>query len=349
MKKSPVRTPRLRIAHEEEDEEDVSEPDFDPLSALVLQSQKGEIDVAKIPSVKPTDSLAVVPRNLESSQNILYLSIDHSSVISLKAVTDKRGDRFHITPHKEAVIVECPVGGRFMDEDVRGILTTKADKPQPAENRCVGDEEVAKFQARGVGALKAGWKKRSKEGVVSGVIEGIEDESHSADQLGLVHRDMVSKTHTIPLRVVHDKPGVYTVSLTSITDSLHNTYTPSGPSAEIVYNVLSRPSTSFDSDHPRELLLQKSTTLPFTTDGLNGIGSSVDVVYSFRSLSGEYTTRSIKVGRNQEAITVTEPGTYSLVEINGPCSGTIKEPSSIEVYLVPPPTVSMQVTTLHEW
>jgi nucleoporin POM152 len=347
MKRSRSGRPRQQSANEDDHEEDVSEPDAHPLSAMVLRSQTGEVDVAKLPSVKPSDSLALVPQDLTSSQQALFLTIDRPSVVSLKSVVDKRGDRFHITPHKEAIIVECPTGGHWMYEDKKaGQLVRKADKQKPAEVRCVGDEEIAQFQARGVGALKAGWRKKSKDSSETGMIEGIEDEVESVDQLALFRRDRISKTHTVPLRVVHDRPGVHTVSLTSVTDSMHNSCTPSGHWAEKLYNVISRPSARLDCSGPREILVGKTTTLPVIMDEA---GSSVEVSYSFTSAEGQVSRKSLKASKRTESITVSEPGTYTLRDIQGPCGGNIMEPSSCLVQLVPLPTVEMQVTTLHEW
>ena len=351
MKHMPHPAPALQITNEDENEDDPSEAEVDPLSALVLQSQFQQGDITKLPSVKPADSLALVPQKLENSQSILYLTINRPSVVSLKSVVDKRGDRFHITPHKEAIIIECPIGGQFVEEYDTEKFARKGDHRQPAELRCVGDEEVVKFQARGVGALKVGWRKKSKDSTQSGVIEGIEDEVEPVEQLALVRRDRMSKTHFVPLRVVHDQPGVHTVSLTGVTDSLHNTYHPTGHSAEKVYNVIGRPSARLDCSGPREILVGKTTTLPVILDG-SGNGALTDpleVFYSFESPSSEVTTSSMKVSKRTESIVASEPGTYTLLEIRGPCSGSIMEPSSCKVQLVPPPTVDMQVTTLHEW
>ena len=346
MKRSQRGKPRLQITEEEEDEEDSTGSETNPLSALVLKSQSGELDVAKVPSVKPSDSLAVLPRALESSQSVLFLTVDKPSVVSLKSVVDKRGDRFHVTPHKEAIIVECPTGGHWMEEDRKGKLVRKGEKQQPAEQRCVGDEEVVHFQARGVGALRAGWRKKSKESTQSGVMEGIEEDLEIEDQLALVRRDRVSKTHTVPFRVVHDRPGVHTVSLTGVTDSLHNSYTPSGHSAERVYNVLARPSARFDCTAVRELLVGKTTMIPVIVEES---GNPVEVIYSFKSTDGQVSSKSLKISKRTESITVSEPGVYTISELQGPCGGNIMEPATCAVQLVPPPTLVMQITTLHEW
>jgi nucleoporin POM152 len=152
LRRSSHSDQQLEITDDEENE--TGTPEIDPLSAMVLRTQGKE--VAKMPSVKPSDSLALIPQQLASSQSILFLTIDRPSLISLKSVVDKRGDRFQITAQKEAVIIECPTGGHFMNED-KGTMIKKGDKIQPAEQRCVGDEEVAQFQARGVGSLKVSW------------------------------------------------------------------------------------------------------------------------------------------------------------------------------------------------
>jgi nucleoporin POM152 len=225
----------------------------------------------------------------------------------------------------------------------------KGDKRQPAELRCVGDEEVVKFQVRGVGSLRAGWKKKSKDGQDHGIIEGIEDDLAPVDELGLVRRDKVAKSHTVPLRVKHDTPGVYTVSLTTITDSMHNTYTPSGHSAEKVFNVVARPQARFECTSPVQLLKDKTASLPFTVDALGGLPADIAVTYGYRLEDGSSGTKKLKVSKKQESIMVSEPGTYTLMEISGQCAGSIMEPATCVVTMVPPPSVEMSVTTLHEW
>lgn len=315
---------------------------------MVLRTQGKE--VAKMPSVKPADSLALIPQQLASSQSILFLTVDRPSLISLKSVVDKRGDRFQITAQKEAVVIECPTGGHFMAEE-KGTMVQKGDKIQPAEQRCVGDEEVAHFQARGVGSLRVTWSKSSnsaKEPKTSGVIEGIEDDLQTVDTLGLVRRDKVSKTHTIPLRLSHEKPGIYTVSLTSVKDSLHNTYCPSGHSAQKVYNVMPKITAHLQCPSPYQLLVNKTVSIPIIITGGHDASSAREITYSFRSLSGETSTHSMKLSKKNELITVSQPGTYTLQDLSGQCSGGVIEPSSCRVQLISPPALDMTVITLNE-
>jgi nucleoporin POM152 len=308
--------------------------------------------MVKMPSVKPADSLAIVPQQLASSQSILFLTIDRPSLVTLKSVVDKRGDRFHIAPHKEAIIIECPTGGHFVEDDKhKGIMVKKVDKVQPAEHRCVGDEEVAQFQARGVGSLKVGWTKSTgKEPKTSGVIEGIEEDIESVDTLGLVRRDKVSKTHTVPLRLVHDKPGIYTVALTSVTDSMHNTYSPSGHSAQKVYNIMARTTVNLYCPSPLQLLVNKTVGIPMVVGGNTAIDSKSprEITYTHRSQEGSTSTRTLTLAKKNEIITVSEPGVYTLQDLSGECSGGVIEPSSCRVQLISPPAVDMSVTTLNE-
>ena len=333
-----------KLADTDEDDDD-GQSEIDPLSALTLHSDHKHLDAANLPSVKPSDSLSLVPPKLAASQSVLFLTVDRPSVVSLKSVLDKRGDRFHITPHHEAIVIECPTGGEFMHKD-KGTMIVKPKKAQTAELRCVGDEEVAQFQARGVGALRVGWKKRSKELTTTGVIEGIEDGLEPVDPLALIRRDRVSKTHTVPLRINHDRPGIFTVSLTGVTDSLHNTYTPSGHSTEKTYNVIARPTAKFDCPTPRELFVGKTTALAVNLDGLGP--DSLELVYSFQPISGDAVKKTSRISKRTEMITVSAPGTYTLLEINGPCSGRIMEVSTCSVQLLPLPTMNMQTVTLRE-
>ncbi|WWC88086.1 uncharacterized protein L201_002990 [Kwoniella dendrophila CBS 6074] len=386
MKKSPSRTPKLRITdgNGEEDYEDgelSEEPETDPLSALVLQSEGGgvnfngngnnhnhnglEIDISKLPSVKPSDSLSLIPRNLANSQNVLFLTINKPSLITLKSVKDKRGDKFNITPHKEAIIIECPTGGQFVAEEKQDKLILKNDKSKSSkELRCIGEEEIVKFQVRGVGPLKVGWKKKSYgtgNKVETGLIEGIEEdldlilhqESVSGedpiDNLPLVRKDKVSRTHTVPLRVSHSQSGTFTLSLTSVTDSLHNTYNPSGHSSEKIFNVISRPSVRFDAPATIQLLHNQKTNIPVHVVVDGSLQQDLEVTYAFEALDGKRTTKKIKLSGKREDLVISEPGTYTLIDLEGACAGGVMEPSSVTVQMVPLPTMDMSVTTLHEW
>lgn len=359
MKRSSLISHKPRLAITDNDEDDVdSQPSApDPLSAIVLRnhdnSQVHEQQLAKLPSIRPDDSLSVVPKDLTASENMLFITVDKPSIITLKTVSDKRGDRFHVAPHREAVIIECPLGGDFVSHsESEGRMVKKGDKRQPAEIRCVGDEEVVKFQVRGVGTLRAGWKKKSKDGQEYGVVEGIEDEAVLAvteGEEGMIRRDKVAKTHTVPLRIKHDTPGVYTISLTSITDSHHNTQTASGHSAEKVFQVISKPWAQFECPPVVQILKDKTVSLPLTADAEGGLPSDVELTYEYKLADGQTGTKKLKVGKKQESILVSEPGTYRLLDIAGQCPGSILEPATVTVVLVPPPSVEMGVTTLHEW
>ncbi|WVR03750.1 hypothetical protein IAU60_000745 [Kwoniella sp. DSM 27419] len=356
MKKSPARPPRLRLTEGEDDAEegDLEEPETDPYSALVLASgsQGGnglEMDVSRLPSVKPPDSMALVPRHLAASQSIMFITVDKPSLVTLKSVVDKRGDRFQITPHREAVIIECPTGGGFVDQHDKDKKLIKWNKPKAPELRCVGEEEVVHFQARGVGPLRVAWKKKSGNKVDSGVIEGIEEDVLPVDDLALIRRDRVSKTHTVPLRVNHDQPGDYTLFLTSVTDALHNTYSPSGPASEKSYNVLSQPSVRLDSSAMINLLHGEKAKIPVEVVVSGALEQDLEITYSFKSTSGDVLTKKIKMNKKREDIVVSEPGTYTLMDVEGVCVGGVMEPSSIVVQMVPLPTMDMSVTTLHEW
>ena len=344
LKRSTSHKPRLRIS-DTGDEDDEEDPVVDPLSAVVLRA-KSNGEVAKLPSIRPADSLSLVPPDLLSTQSVLYIPIDKPSVVHLKHAVDKHGDRFHVTPHKEAVVVECPSG----DEPEQGGKLIKIGKPKPPapEQRCVGEEEVVHFNARGAGTLKAHWRKRSADGqALTGIIEGIQDDVLSHDELAIVPRDRISQTHSVPIRVVHDRPGQYTISLTSVTDSFHNTYTPSGSSSERIFTVLPKPLAKFNCGSGRELLVDQQTSLPLSLDGLGD--DPLELHYTFHPVGGSAQDKSIKIAKKTDVITVSEPGTYTLQDIKGPCKGDIMEPSSCKVVLVPPPSAELSVTTLHEW
>ena len=333
LTKPASRTPRRAIADSETDD------DIEP-GAVTIRT--ANLDLAMLSSVRPADSLAWIPETLEASEHLLYLSVSKPAVLTLRHVTDRRGDRFHVTPHKEAIVVECPSSSSDVDAKGSGAIRS------PAQIRCVGEEETIAFEARGVGALKVAWRKRSKDTTSSGVIEGIEDEHELVDQLTLTRPGLVAKTHTIPLRIVHDAPGIHTVTFTSVTDSMFNSYSPSGPGAEQSFNVLARSSASFDAG-PLQLLAGGSVTLPIKLDGSGPLSAPLDITYTFSPVSGVTQIKTLSMTKRTETLTVTEPGTLSLMNISGQCSGTIREPSSCTVRLIPQPTVELNTQTMHEW
>lgn len=360
MKRSPARPPRLRITDGDDDEDGELElePEIDPLSALVLQSggkvvgHPRDIDPSTLPSVRPHDSMSLVPRDLAPSENILFLTVSKPSVITLLNVIDKKGDKFHITPRREAIIIECPTGGKFVEEH-KGKVVHKAEKPKSAELRCVGDEEMVYFQARGVSPLRVGWEKKSKDKSETGFIEGIDDEVEPADDLddlALVRRDRVSKTHTVPLRVTHNVPGTYTLSLTTVHDALHNSYTPSGYATRQIYNVVPRPFIKFSCQAPYQLLQNQTISLPLeVVVSSQQLEEPLELIYRYTSLDGKSSEKKFTVKNKREQLTVSDPGTYDLVGIEGPCAGGVMEPSKCEVQMVPLPSMDMSVETLHEW
>ncbi|KIR97586.1 hypothetical protein L804_05273 [Cryptococcus deuterogattii 2001/935-1] len=359
MKRSSARPPRLRITDGDDDEDGELElePEIDPLSALVLQSggkvvgHPRDIDPSTLPSVRPHDSMSLVPRDLAPSENILFLTVSKPSVITLLNVIDKKGDKFHITPRREAIIIECPTGGKFVEEH-KGKVVHKAEKPKSAELRCVGDEEMVYFQARGVSPLRVGWEKKSKDKSETGFIEGIDDEVEPADDLddlALVRRDRVSKTHTVPLRVTHNVPGTYTLSLTTVHDALHNSYTPSGYATRQIYNVVPRPFIKFNCQAPYQLLQNQTVSLPLeVVVSSQQLEEPLELIYRYTSLDGKSSEKKFTVKNKREQLTVSDPGTYDLVGIEGPCAGGVMEPSKCEVQMVPLPSMDMSVETLHE-
>ncbi|KAL7424677.1 hypothetical protein Q5752_000361 [Cryptotrichosporon argae] len=326
LKRQPGRTALALTAATDDDDEDA-----DPLSALVLRNQP--LEVAKLHSVRPSESLAAVPTELSPSQALLYLTIKEPSIVSLKSVTDTRGDRFLITPHREAVAIECPSGGAF----VKHGKTVKKE----TVTRCVGEEEVVELQARGVGPLKVAWRKKGDGKTEHGVIEGIEEESVAEDDIGIARR---ATTHTVPLRVSHDRTGEFSIQLTSVTDALHNTYTPA--ESEHIFQVLPKRSVSLSCPKPAELLVNGSSTISLRSDG--PIDNALDLVYSFTSIKGEVRQDHLRVTKPHESMTVHEAGTYRLVDLDGMCAGSVLEPSSCSIALVSPPTAELDVVTLHE-
>lgn len=332
------------------------EPEFDPMSALISRNE----DLSKLPSIKPQDSLIMVPKKLATSENMLFIKMDRPGMIQLKSVSDKRGDRFHISPHKEAIIIECPVGGELHTENKDAKDTNKGNGVQ---TRCLGDEEVVNFRVRGVGSLKVAWKKHASHTSghghghnthnqdEQGIIEGVEDTSivSGENELGFMRLDKIAKTHLVPLRIKHNQPGHFTYSITSITDSLHNSYHPSSSSDyQYQFNVYGRPTSKFECSSPIQLIQGKTASLAFSVNNHGPLSDDIKVIYGFSHLDGSNGTNTLITQKKQETLLVNEPGTYSLLAVGGHCDGTILEPSSCKVDLIPPPTLEMRVTTLHE-
>lgn len=330
------------------DDDDLDAPD--PLSALIHSSGAEEVDYSKLPSIKPADSLAIVPSRLARTEQMLFVAVDRPSVISLKSITDKRGDKFHIAPHRDAVIIECPTGGDFVEEK-KGQLVRGSRKH---ETRCVGDEDVLQFQVRGVGAMKAAWEKRDGISVTTGVIEGIEPavvkmEADGSENLALVRADKVAHTHTVSLRVKHEAPGFYAVSVTGVSDSMHNSYVPQG--RDWLFNVQARPVVKFDCPRAIKILQNRTSDLSFRVDSLDGPGDMDDVrvTYEYELADGSIGGDTVPVKHGRGRITARQAGVYKLVDVAASCSGLVQEPASCRVELIPTPTIEFGVDTVREW
>jgi nucleoporin POM152 len=334
LMKRPVGWQALKIAEDEDDSDET-------LTEIVARNK--QLDLARLHSVRPSESLTVIPPDLASSESLLFITVTRPAVIALHSVTDKRGDRFNIAPHREAVVIECPTGGDFVDNGGKLILAPGKKTPAP-EKRCIGVEEVVKFQARGVAPLKVAWK-RSRNGiqVASGVVEGIDDETIE-DAEGF-RRERVSKTHTVPLRVQHDREGDVQITLTSVVDALGNTYVPSGSSSSLQFKVLPKSSASLVCPRPIQLLINGKTKLPLLVAGAE---DPVDVSYTFTSSTGKVSKHKVKAANGETSIEVSQPGTFTLQDVHGLCPGNVLEPASCSVQIVPPPRAEISVTTLHE-
>lgn len=321
--------------------------DNESINELVKRDQV--IDAARIHSVRPSESLSIIPPGLSSSESLLFLTVTKPSVVQLHAVSDKRGDRFNIAPHREALVIECPGGGDFVNEDGKGKLIRHPSHSAAPLPRCIGSEDVVKFEVRGVAPLQVSWKKYFGKTIVEqGVIQGIEDDAVTTDaEQGHFRRDRASKTHIVPLRVSHKMPGEYDVVLNGVIDALGNTYVPSADSSTYRFAVTGERSIAFLCNGPREILVNGTVDVPFAIKGSDS--EPLDIKYSFRSSNTGLTVQhTVKLDDNL-AIRATEPGHYKLLDISGRCAGTVLEPSTCEVREVPPPTAEMSVTTLHEW
>jgi nucleoporin POM152 len=333
----------LRLEGEEEDEE----ADAHNLQKMVKRNKVLELE--RYHSVRPSEALSVIPPDLTSSETLLFLVVRKPSVVTLNQVVDRRGDQFNLAPHREAVIIECPSGGDFVgDESKAGKLVPYKPKPKPLV-RCIGQEEVVMFSARGVAPLKAMWKQWINDVPVNqGAVEGIEDtETISDAEKGHFRRDKVSKSHVVPLRVEHKRAGKSRVSLTSVVDALGNTYTPGGNASSIEFEILNRRSVSFDCPRPIQLLVGGTARLPIKTDG--PIEHPVEISYRFTAPNGDQEVKSITVDARNSDIIVDRPGSFALLDVSGTCPGTILEPAKCSVQLVQQPTVDINVETIHEW
>jgi nucleoporin POM152 len=117
-----------------------------------------------------------------------------------------------------------------------------------------------------------------------------------------------------------------------------------------VYQVIPKSTVNMQCAQPLQLLVNGTQSIPIVVNG-NSNGnphSPMDVTYTFRSIDGEVSTRSLRLAKKSELLTVSEPGVYTLQEMTGQCSGGVIEPSSCRVQLIPPPAVDMTVTTLNE-
>lgn len=344
LMKRPVGWQQLQL----KDGEDYDDDDGEQVSAIVARSK--QLDLARLHSVRPNEALSIVPPDLTSTETLLFITVDKPSIISLQSVVDKRGDRFHIAPHREAVIIECPSGGTFVDEEKRNnkVVVHKDTARAEPQVRCVGGEEVVQFRARGVAPLKVGWKKTLRGVTVSsGLVEGIEDEATTEDaEQGHFLRDRITKDHIVPLRVRHEKQGLYDVQLTSVSDALGNSYTPSGQGSLLSFDVLSNRNVMFDCPRTMDILVNGTAELPVRVDGT--AGRDLEIEYEFTDLASKVTRHRVDLKKIDTKIPVRQPGTFTLLQVDGVCPGTVLEPATCAFQQIPPPTAEMTVETLHE-
>jgi nucleoporin POM152 len=379
--------------NEEDDDADIqpsqqkimAEDDSSPLHALLRGDSISASQRSSLPSVRPEDSLAFIPKNLDGSQSILFLPISQPGIVTLDRVIDSDGLDFQIAHGKEAVIVECPSGGQFTLESIKeghhGSSAVVKSKPLPTELRCVGDSDVAEFQVRGVGPLKVGWKKTSKsrghpteQGVIEG-IEGTADEldgdavnpidplflGAALDKLHRPGRNILSRTHLVALPVQHATPGIFTVSLQSVTDSMHNTHHPSDAASSRTYQVFPKSGAMFGqacvSDLPLQLLINQTVNLPISAYPANDHQTAstvfpLDILLSFEPVAGQGRgwTKTITVTSPESGFQAREEGTYKIVQVFGKaCAGAVMEPSICTVQTVSLPKVDVEVETLQDW
>lgn len=336
--KRPTGWQALKLHEEEGDDES----DYDGALTQIVSSSK-KLDLSRLHSVRPSESLSIIPPDLSPSESMLFITVTKPAVISLHSVTDKRGDRFNIAPHREAVIIECPTGGDFVEDSGKMILAPGKKAPAP-EKRCIGSEEVVKFSARGVAPLKVSWKRmRNGLQVASGVVEGIDDDA--IEDIEHFRRERTAKTHTVPLRVQHEREGDVQIALTSVVDALGNTYIPSGPSATIGFKVLARSSAAFVCRKPIKMLIGGKQELPLVVTGAD---DTSEVSYTFTSSTGKESLQKIKAPNGETKIEVTQPGYFSLQDVSGLCPGSVLDPVSCSVEIISPPRAEISVTTLHE-
>lgn len=378
---------------EEDDETDLQatqqmimvEDDSSPLHALLRGDSVSQVQRSSLSSIRPEDSLAVIPKKLDGPQSILFLPINKPGIVTLNRVVDSEGLDFQIARGKEAVVIECPSGGQFtLDTAKHGKQSQALEKlksPPPMEIRCVGDRDVAEFEVRGVGGLKVSWKKTSKsrvhqteQGVIEGIEETVDDVDGGAinptdpsmqvaalDKLHRPGRSVLSRTHVVAFPVQHDTPGIFTVSLQSVTDSLHNTHHPSDPASSKTYQVFPKSGAMFGQacmmGKPLQLLANRTINLPISTipaNDQNTLSSvfPIDVLLSFEPVAGQgnWWTKTITATSPDTVYQASEEGTYRILQVAGKaCQGAVMEPSSCSVQVVPLPKVDFDVTTLHEW
>ncbi|BEJ16915.1 hypothetical protein CspHIS471_0603160 [Cutaneotrichosporon sp. HIS471] len=331
----------IRLEGEEDEDADAHN-----LQKMVRRNKILELE--RYHSVRPSEALSVIPPDLSASETLLFLVVRKPGVITLSRVVDRRGDQFNLAPHREAVVIECPSGGDFvLDESKSGKLVPYKPKAKPVI-RCIGQEEVIMFSARGVAPLKALWKQWINGVLVNqGAIEGIENTKAISDgEIGHFRPDKTTKSHVVPLRVEHNRAGKHRVSLTGVVDALGNTYTPSSNASTIEFDVLNRRSVSFDCPRPIQLLVGGTARLPIKADG--PIEHPMEISYRATAPNGDQEVKSITVDSRDSGIVVDKPGSFALLDVSGTCPGTILEPAKCSVQLVQQPTVDINVVTIHE-
>ncbi len=326
-------------------------------------------------SIKPGDMISSLPHELEPTQQIYFLSVTKTGHVDLLRIIDDDGIDFKIRRTPGALIVECPSeGGVIVSNESALVPGRRMKQDEKMEQRCVGSEDVVEMQVKGVGTLSVGWRIEEIGGrrtVEEGLIEGIESPEDASPMEGLstdqqlVLRDksrpallnpLSANLHTVSLPISHTRAGRYDVVLHTIVDSFNNVFHPPREASMRSFQVFDRPQISFSSacsaSQPLQLLEGGEVSLLLVPTG-KASSEELTAKLSFRAIDagrGDNWVKEVKVSGKETVIKASQPGIYSLDDVRGPvCPGTVVEPASCLVKIVPRPHVVVSMTRLPGW
>ena len=320
----------------------------------------GELQVIAINQKETKKLLKQAKRDEDPNLRYLQYTVKAAGLYRLTKVTDVSQLDVRVT-QSEALVVPCPKAS---------IKVTDAKK----RDRCSGDLSDLSVVIEGLAPLDIKYSRIVKDTPVMFAVSRIYTENFQSPLLSGWNKkeSLLRDTSTdyswgkrqkisIPLNESLSSAGDWTYAIDTVRDACGNVinYTrlsedgekllPKSEQLSHTFTVHGRPQASFlrcDPLNPMSLPPGRETNLQFNLDFRKGDGPyTLQYAYTPHEVTEpavEPVTKDVKIRTPTSAITIEEPGQYTLKSIsNKYCQGDIIEPSSCLVITPPKPSVSI--------